>query len=111
MDAIRPLDDFRRNDVAWRFEGGDVQLSFFVTRFEPGDGPSLHVHPYAEVFLVQEGEATFTMGEREEVVRAASVVVVPGGTPHRFVTSGAGPSLVVSIHPSGEVVQAPAGDQ
>jgi hypothetical protein len=31
MDAIRPLDDLRRNDLAWRFERGDVAVSSFVT--------------------------------------------------------------------------------
>ena len=111
MPAIRPLDEFRRSDVAWLFEGrgnGDVALSFYVTTFGPGQGPELHVHPYAEVFLVQDGQATFTMGDEEEVVGGGHVVVVPPGTPHRFVGAGDGPCRVVSMHPSAEVVQAPA---
>ena len=39
------------------FQGGnEVAISIFVTEFERGQGPSLHLHPpYPEVFLVQTG--------------------------------------------------------
>jgi len=29
----------------------------------PGGGPKLHKHPYEEIFVVQEGTATFTAGD------------------------------------------------
>ena len=44
--------------TAHRFEGeqyGDVGVSFFLLDAPPGGGPGLHTHPYAEVFVVQEG--------------------------------------------------------
>jgi mannose-6-phosphate isomerase-like protein (cupin superfamily) len=66
----------------------------------PGRGPSLHKHPYAEVFIIQEGEATMTDGEDERVVRAGDVVVVPAGEPHAFVNSGDAPLRQIDIHVS-----------
>ena len=47
--------------------GDGVELSFFVTSTPPDRGPPLHVHPNAEVFLVEQGQATFTIGEDEIV--------------------------------------------
>jgi hypothetical protein len=53
-------------ETARRFEGyhyGDVPVSFFVSATRPGRGPSLHTHPYAEVFVVQAGSLTFVVGD------------------------------------------------
>jgi quercetin dioxygenase-like cupin family protein len=109
MTLVEPLETFRRNESAWRFEGrhhaGGAALSFFLTTFAPGDGPPLHLHPYAEVFLVEEGEATFTVDGSPVVVEGGNVVVVPGDTPHAFVNSGGGTLRVISMQPSAEVVQ------
>lgn len=56
-----PVDDLRRSPTAALFEGGDdVDVAIFVTRYERGQGPDLHVHPYAEVFVVRAGTAVFT---------------------------------------------------
>lgn len=71
----------------------------------PGSGVGLHKHPYAEVFVVQEGEATFTVGDDTVEVTAGQIVVVPAGVPHKFVNSGAGPLRQVDIHPSGRIRQ------
>jgi hypothetical protein len=43
-------------DTSRQFEGyhyGAVDVSFFVSATPPGRGPSLHTHPYAEVFVVR----------------------------------------------------------
>ncbi len=66
----------------------------------PGSGPSLHQHPYEEVFIVQEGRATYVLGDEERVVEAGEIVVAPANTPHRFVNSGDGPLRQVDIHAS-----------
>jgi mannose-6-phosphate isomerase-like protein (cupin superfamily) len=66
----------------------------------PGHGPSLHRHPYEEVFVVQEGEATFVADGEERVVRAGEVVIVPAGVAHSFVNSGNGPLRQLDIHVS-----------
>jgi mannose-6-phosphate isomerase-like protein (cupin superfamily) len=85
------------------------RASFYDTTWAPGRGPSLHRHPYAEVFLVEVGEATFTAGDEELVVTAGHVVVVPAETPHRFVNSGDAVLRVLSLHPNGEVLQTAVG--
>ncbi|HZT15734.1 MAG TPA: cupin domain-containing protein [Gaiellaceae bacterium] len=62
-----------------------VPASVIFVDAAPGEGPSLHLHPYAELFFVLEGEATFTDGVQEHVVGAGSLVVVAPEQPHAFV--------------------------
>jgi mannose-6-phosphate isomerase-like protein (cupin superfamily) len=73
-------------------------VSLIAVDLAPGGGPALHRHPYAEVFVLIEGEATFTLGAAERVVRAGEVVVAPAGVAHRFVNSGTGRLRQVDIH-------------
>jgi mannose-6-phosphate isomerase-like protein (cupin superfamily) len=70
----------------------------------PGNGPRLHRHPYAEVHVVQEGRATYTVGGATLEVTSGHVVVVPPGTPHKFVNAGDGPLRLVAIHLSAQIV-------
>ena len=59
MTTVIPIESLRRSPSAVLLEGGDdVALSLFVTELERGQGPSLHVHPYPEVFLVGAGDET-----------------------------------------------------
>jgi len=82
------------------FEHGDVGVSFILVTGLPGTGPRLHRHPYAEVFVVQEGQATFTVeGKTIEAVAGQVVVALPGEA-HKFVNSGDGPLRQVDIHVS-----------
>jgi len=60
----------------------------------------LHRHPYEEVFLVQEGTATFTAGDETIEVSGGQVVVVPAGVAHGFVNSGSGRLRQVDMHAS-----------
>jgi mannose-6-phosphate isomerase-like protein (cupin superfamily) len=60
----------------------------------------LHRHPYEEVFVVQEGTATFTAGEDVIEARGGQVVMVPAGVPHKFVNTGAGRLRQIDIHAS-----------
>jgi quercetin dioxygenase-like cupin family protein len=106
MATVIPIDELRRSPTAALFEGGDdVAASIFVTAYERGQGPDLHVHPYPEVFVVQTGAAKFTAGDEELVVAAGHIVVVPGQTPHAFKGHGDDTLRVVSVHPSPAVVQ------
>lgn len=89
--------------TANEFEGedhGGLGVSFLLVDAAPGDGPALHKHAYAEVFIVLEGEATFIAGDEERRVQAGEIVVVPGDTPHRFFNAGSGPLRQVDIHTS-----------
>ena len=106
MASVIPLDELRRSPTAALFEGReDAPVSVFVTRYERGQGPDLHLHPYPEVFVVQTGTATFTAGEEQIVVEEGHVVVVPAETVHGFKCSGDDVLRVVSVHPSPTVVQ------
>ncbi len=94
--------------IAHKFEGyryGDVDVSFFLVESPPGGGAVLHTHPYEEVFVTLEGEATFTVGDATVEVGAGQIVVAPAGVPHKFVNSGSGPLRQVDIHPSGRIRQ------
>jgi quercetin dioxygenase-like cupin family protein len=85
-------------------EHGDADASLILVDAPPGHRVSLHRHPYAELFVVQEGQATFTAGDEEIVVGAGQIVVVPAGVPHGFVNSGEGPLRQVDVHASGRFV-------
>ena len=82
-----------------RFEGREhgSSVSFFIGTFDAGTGPGLHRHPYDETFIVEAGSATFTVGDETFELGAGKIVVVPAGTPHKFV-SGEGFRLI-SISP------------
>ncbi|TWD81360.1 cupin domain [Kribbella amoyensis] len=62
---------------------------------QAGVGPRLHMHPYAETFIIRRGSATFTVDGTELVGRAGQVLVVPADTPHKFST---GPDGYEAVH-------------
>src|SRR4051812_20687094 len=109
MATVIPLDDIRLSETTARFQGAEqgdgVALSFFVTDYPNGRGPDLHFHPYSEVFIVQAGEAHFTVGGEEVVVAGGDVVVVPPETVHGFKNRSDELLRVVGIHPSASVLQ------
>jgi mannose-6-phosphate isomerase-like protein (cupin superfamily) len=107
MATVIPTDDLKVSPTAALFEGGDqIDASIFVTEYdEPGKGPGLHVHPYPEAFVVQDGTAIFTVAGEELTVEAGHVVVVPAETPHGFRSAGEETLRVVSVHPRGTTEQ------
>lgn len=78
---------------------GGIPTSFILDRSQPGGGPALHRHTYDEVWILEEGEVTFTAGDRTLTARSGSIVVVPAGTPHRFTNTGTTQVRMVCIHP------------
>jgi mannose-6-phosphate isomerase-like protein (cupin superfamily) len=66
----------------------------------PGAGPSLHKHPYEELFILPEGEATFVAGGNEVRARAGDIVIVPPDTPHAFTSSGEQHLRQIDVHVS-----------
>ena len=103
---VTPFEELRRSPTALLFEGGDrIGVSSFITAYERGQGPDLHLHPYPELFIVETGEATFTVGESKVSVGAGHVLVVPAETPHGFECAGDDTLRVVSVHPSPHVEQ------
>ena len=82
-------DELPHSGSAHRFEGylyGGEEVSFFISATPPGKGPSLHTHPYAEVFVVQEGELTFTVGGDTIEATGGQIVVAPAGAPTSSLT-------------------------
>ena len=104
--SVHAIEEFRLSDALVRFQGGDrVPLSVFVAEYPRGDGPPLHIHPYAELFLVERGAVRFTAGDEETEISAGNIVVVAAETKHRFEGASDELSRVVSVHPAAEVVQ------
>jgi quercetin dioxygenase-like cupin family protein len=103
MTRLTDKDELPHSGSAHRFEGyryGDANASFFLSETSPGSGPELHAHPYAEVFVVQEGELMFTVGDATVEAQGGQIIVAPAGVPHRFVNSGLAPKRHVDIHTS-----------
>lgn len=108
LPRVIAREDLPYGKIAHKFEGyrfGDVNASFFLVESPPGAGAVLHTHPYEEIFVTLEGEATFTVGDATIEVSAGQIVVAPAGVPHKFVNSGSGPLRQVDIHPSGRIQQ------
>jgi mannose-6-phosphate isomerase-like protein (cupin superfamily) len=108
MATIIGADALPHSATARRFEGhehasGEVDVSFFLVDAPPGGGPGLHTHPYAEVFVIQEGEALFTVGDESVPATAGQIVVVPPGVPHKHVNAGMGRVRHIDIHTRGRM--------
>jgi len=80
-------------------------ISYFFVDNEPGEGPGLHWHPYTETWVVLEGTAEITMGDRRLTARAGDTATVPAGVWHRFENIGDGRLKVLCIHASAVIVQ------
>jgi mannose-6-phosphate isomerase-like protein (cupin superfamily) len=76
-------------------------VSLIFVAAPPGAGPALHRHPYPELFLVEAGEAKFSVGDAEFVARAGEVVVGPAEVPHGFTNAGAVELRLTAIHCAG----------
>ena len=76
--------------MSYEFHGEKegAPFSAYIVNAKPGQGPPLHKHPYVEVAFTIEGCATITVGDEQREVHAGGIIVIPAGTPHRFVNSG-----------------------
>ena len=70
-----------------------------------GEGPTLHVHPYDEIFTILEGRARFTVGDKTMDAAAGDVVMGPANIPHRYQNLGPGRLDSLDIHLSPEWIQ------
>jgi mannose-6-phosphate isomerase-like protein (cupin superfamily) len=100
---VIPSEQLRISPTTHRLEGHEygAGVSFFLVDYPPGRGNDLHRHPYAEVFVVEQGEALFTLDTGTVPAAAGNVVVVPAGTAHRFEAAGDGNLRMTCIHASG----------
>lgn len=105
MVQILRQDELPLSNIAREFVGADhggIGVCVIFVDAPPGSGPSLHKHPYEELFLVLEGEVTFLAGEKEAQAGPGDVVVVPPETPHAFTNTGEGRLRQIDIHVSPE---------
>jgi mannose-6-phosphate isomerase-like protein (cupin superfamily) len=97
------IEELPRDGFTWEFQGyhyGNTNVSFIIVEARPGEGVKLHSHPYEEVFIVQEGQATYTVGNTSMEVTAGQIVIAPPEVPHKFVNSGTTTLRQVDIHVS-----------
>jgi len=107
MTQVIGNEELPNNGTVYKFEGclnGDVDVSFFLSDTVPGKGPDLHKHPYDEVFVVQQGELTFSVVDETVETNGGQIVIAPAGTPHKFVNSGIGRARHIDIHTSRRMV-------
>ena len=88
--------------IAHEFVGEQhgANVTFLLVEAPPGAGPRQHRHPYEEIIITQEGEATFSLGDESRVVGAGEVIVIPAGQEHGFTNTGDGPLRQIDIHAS-----------
>jgi mannose-6-phosphate isomerase-like protein (cupin superfamily) len=94
------------SDSADVFRGSDhgrVPVSMFLVHNRPGEGPELHRHPYAEVFVVHAGRARFQLDDATLTAAAGDVVIAPAGAAHRFTNTGPGELSMTCVHAAAEM--------
>ena len=97
-----PRPDGRNDGEDWtdnyqELPGGAGVSLILESTMQPGVGPRLHRHPYAETFIIRRGSAIFTVGNEQLEAHAGQIVVVPATVAHKFRT-GANGYEAVHIH-------------
>jgi mannose-6-phosphate isomerase-like protein (cupin superfamily) len=64
----------------------------------------LHRHPDAEIFIVQEGHATFTVGDEAIDASGGKMLIVLASVPHKFINTGIGSLPQIDIRMSDHFV-------
>jgi len=90
---------------------GDVNVSVFLFRGEPGAGPGPHRHPYDEVQFIQEGRGRWIVDGHEFEAGAGDVLVIKAGEIHSFRGIGDGPLVQLDVHLSPRFIQENLGDE
>lgn len=102
--------DWSSHDHLWKgyFQGEDigtgVTVLFFVTE-ELGVGPRWHVHTYDEIFIIREGNALFTIGDKKIAAKTGDILLGPANIPHKYHNLGPGMLETTDIHLSDRWVQ------
>ena len=105
--TILNRDDLPRDGNTYEFEGlryQDSQVSFIWVDMPPGGIVRLHKHPYKEIFIIQEGVSTFTVGSITLEAVAGQIIIVPADVPHKFMNNGDGQLRQIDIHISKEFI-------
>lgn len=77
--------------------GTNVSVMFYTTE-HIGRGPRLHKHPYDEIFIIRQGRALFTVGDRQFEAVAGQIIFGPANIPHKYVNLGPHSLEMTDIH-------------
>jgi len=90
-----------------RFEGKAYgsPISLFSVDNDPGQGPVLHTHPYAETWICISGSVQVEVAGDTRIMGPNDIAVVPANTPHKHVNVGEGPLRMICIHPRETMIQ------
>ena len=90
-----------------KFEGEPygAGASFFYVDNDPGQGTSLHWHPYSETWVVVGGRVLFVVDGEELEATVDAIASIPPETPHKFTNIGDGPLRMLCIHASPRIIQ------
>jgi len=108
-------DDWASDDRLWKgvLEGKDigtgVTVLFYATE-ETGKGPTWHVHPYDEIFIIRTGTALFTIGTEKIEATAGQILLGPADVPHKYTNLGPGLLETTDIHVSDRWIQTDLAD-
>lgn len=105
--TILNRDDLPRDGNTYEFEGlryQDSEVSFIWVDMPPGGFVRLHKHPYKEIFIIQEGVSTFTVGSTTLEAVAGQIIIVPADVPHKFMNNGDGQLRQIDIHVNKEFI-------
>lgn len=100
-------DELPYDGNTYEFQGmehQDTNVSFIWVDMSPGGTIRLHKHPYEEIFIIQEGTATFTVGSATLEARAGQVIIVPANVPHKFMNLSDSQLKQIDIHVSKQFV-------
>ena len=99
--TILNRDELPTDGNTYEFEGSQYQgteVSFIWVDMLPGGTIRLHKHPYKEIFIIQEGVATFTVDSTTLEVHAGQIIIVPADMPHKFMNSSDRQLRQIDIH-------------
>ena len=105
--SVLNRDKLPRDRNTYEFEGSqhsDAEVSFIWVDMPPGGTIRLHKHPYKEIFIIQEGVATFTVGAAILEAHTGQIIIVPADTPHKFKNSSDRQLKQIDIHVSRQFI-------
>ena len=105
--TILNRDDLPFDGSTYEFIGAQYQntdVSFILVDMPPGGNVRLHKHPYTEIFIIQEGTATYIVRTETLEAHAGQIIIVLAETPHKFQNSGDQQLKQIDIHVNKEFV-------
>ena len=84
---------------------GDVNVSVFLFRGQPGAGPGPHRHPYDEIQFIQEGRGHWVVNGQEFEAGAGDILIIKAGEVHSFRCIGDTPLVQLDVHLSPRFIQ------